>query len=933
MRKGFLFIALVLAATLSAQQVPELPIDSAVRVGVLPNGLTYYIRHNELPKQRCEFHIVQRVGAILEEDNQNGLAHFLEHMCFNGTEHFQGKGIINYFESIGVNFGGNINAYTSLDQTVYRLSEVPTYREGIIDSALLVMHDWSCAVSLLPEEIDAERGVIREEWRTGNDASRRLWARSQAVMFPNTKYAIRDVIGDTAVINNFSYDALRAYYKKWYGPDNQAIVVVGDIDVDQIENKIKQLWSDVPARANRGERPYEMIPNNKEPHVGILTDKEAQQTMVRIIFKHEPMPNEAKNTIIGYMKDICDNLLYQIAQERLQEEAMKTSTPFVGALMAYTDLVPTQDGFYCYAVAKDGQAKQAFDALLYQIEKLRRYGVTDDELERAKTALLNEYEQAYNERNATENIHYVHEYIGHYLDHSPIPGIATELEIVKMLLPNIQTAALNQMAAQYVTDENAIVVVQGPEKEGVEMPSEVYIREQMAKREQIDITAPAAKKVDNRLVKKAPKAAKIKSYTTNLELGTIEWVLSNGVKVVIRPTNFKQDEILMYAYSWGGKSLLKQNELVNAELAGDAVSFMGLGTFSMNDLQKALAGKTVGLDASINDNTESLEGNSSVKDLETLLQLTYLSFTAPRADAEAFATLQNILSNQIKNKEKDAQTIFGDSIKLMGSDHNARTVLWNQQTVGQLDMKQCLKIYKERFKNAADFTFIFVGNIDPDDENVQKMICTYLGGLKTNKQREQFVDNNIRAPKGIVKNYFQREMQTTTASNRIQYTSYDIPYSLSNAVNVKMIGRILDRRYMESIREREGGSYGVGTYATMQALPVSKAYLLMHFDTDPDKQARLMEIIHEEVQTILNNGPLADDVQKDKESLIKDFKENLEKNDWWLSALEQYYKLGINVVADYEAAVNEITQQSVQDALKQLVASGNMFEVVMLPKE
>jgi len=934
MRKGLLFLALAIAGMLSAQQMPQLPMDSAVRVGVLPNGLTYYIRHNELPKQRCEFHIAQRVGATLEEDYQNGLAHFLEHMCFNGTEHFQGKGIINYFESVGVNFGGNINAYTSLDQTVYRLSEVPTYRAGIIDSALLVLHDWSCAVSLLPEEIDAERGVIREEWRTGNTAARRMSKKENAILFPNTRYATRDVIGDTAVINNFSYDALRAYYKKWYGPDNQAIIVVGDINVDEIEQKIHALWDLVPARQNRGERPYEVVPDNKEPLVSILTDKEAQRTTVEIIIKHDPMPKEAKGTVIGFMKEnIFDDLLYRITQERLQEEMMRSETPIMGGVIVYTDLFPTKDALYAHVVAKDGKAQEAFMLLLTELEKLRRYGVTEDELERAKTALLNDYEQYYNERNATENINFVQHYIDNFLDNEPIPSIEMQLDLVKQILPSIQTEQLNQIMVQYITDENVLVSIQGPEKEGIEMPSEVAIREQLAHRDEIKIDAPEGKKIDANLVKKAPKAATIREYKTNLELGVIEWTLSNGVKVVIRPTEFKQDEILLSAFSWGGKSLLQQEELVNAELAGDAVQFMGLGTYSMNDLQKALAGKTVSASASVNDFSESIEGNSSVKDLETLLQLVYLGFTAPRKDAEAFATIKTLMLNQIKNKHTNPKAAFRDSIQLMGSDHNPRTILWNEQTVAQLNMKQCLDIYQQRFKNAADFTFILVGNIDPDDENTQKLICTYLGGLKTNKHREHFEDNHIRAPKGIVKNYFEKEMQTKTASNRIQYTSYTIPYTLSNALNVEIIGRILDRRYLESVREREGGSYGVGTYAHLQAVPVDKAILLMQFDTDPDKQERLMQIIHEEVQTILKDGPLADDVMKDKESMLKDYKENLEKNDWWVEALEQYYKFGTNLITDYQNAVNSITQETIQSALRQLVADGNMFEVVMLPKQ
>ncbi len=926
---------MMVATMLSAQQpnIQPLPIDSAVRVGHLENGLTYYIRHNELPKQRCEFHIAQRVGAILEEDNQNGLAHFLEHMCFNGTEHFQGKGIIEYFEKQGVNFGGDINAYTSLDKTVYRLSNVPTVREGIVDSALLVLHDWSCSVSLLPEEIDAERGVIREEWRTGRTAARRMYARGQAVMFPGTKYAIRDVIGDTAVINNFAYDALRAYYKKWYGPDNQALVIVGDIDVDQIEQKIKDLWANVPARANYGERPYEVIPENEEPHIGVLTDKEQQQSVLTLIFKHAPIPNEYKSTIIGFTYNIFHELAYRIMSERLQEKMMQPDAPFIGGIMAYTNLVPTQDAFYCRLVAKDGKVKDAFHLMLTEVEKMRRYGFTEDELERAKALLTNDYEQMYNERDKTENINYVKDYLSNYLEHEPIPGIATELEIIKMMLPSIQTAQLNEVAAGYVTDKNVIAMVQAPDKEGNDLPTEAEIKDALAHRTELEIEAPKASVVEKSLIKKMPKAGKIKKVSHNDVLGTTEWTLSNGVKVILRPTQLKQDEILMNAYSWGGLSVLKQDELLNAMLAGTAAEFMGLGQFSMNDLQKMLAGKTVGLNSSINKYTEDIEGNSSVKDFETLLQLTYLGFTAPRKDAEAFASLRKILESQMKNKATNPKAAFKDSVTTMIANHSPRAILLDETTVSEMDVDKCFNIYQKRFANPADFTFSFVGNIDPEDAAVQQLICTYLGGLKGNKKKEQCTDDGVRVPAGVAKNYFTREMETKTASNRIQYTSYDIPYTLENALTVELIGMILDRRYMESIREREGGSYGVGTYAHVAKEPIDKAVLLMQFDTDPAKQPRLMEIIHEEVNTIVNNGPLADDVQKDKEILLKSHKEDLEQNSWWLSAIVNFEKCGTNLVSDYENAVNAITGEKVQAMLKQLVASGNVFEVVMLPAE
>ena len=922
-----------MSLTAQEMQLPQLPIDSAVRVGRLDNGLTYYIRHNELPKQRCEFHIAQAVGAILEEDDQNGLAHFLEHMCFNGTEHFEGKGIINYFESVGVNFGGNINAYTSLDKTVYRLSEVPTYREGIIDSALLVMHDWSCAVSLLPEEIDAERGVIREEWRTGRTAARRMWKRGNELMFPGTQYAKRDVIGDTAVINNFSYDALRSYYKKWYGPDLQAIIVVGDIDVDAIEAKIKALWAEVPARANRGERPYYGIGDNVEPIVAIVTDPEAQSSDITIIYKHEPMPDALKNAVPAYVRYIMNNLIYSMLGERLQDITMKPDAPITGGIMTYTGLYPTRDGFYNAVGAKEGQEKEAFMLLVEQIEKMRRYGFTQDELERAKTEMLNNSEKSFNERNSRRNSSYVQEYIRNFLDKEPIPGTEWEHEFTKNFLPMITLEMINQLAASYVTEENVIVNIQAPEKKEVVLPTQEEILAALAGMKDLDIAAPVAQKVDDQLVKNRIKAGKIKKTKYIPELDATEWMLSNGVRVVIKQTNFKQDEIRMSAYSFGGESLIATEDLPSAELATDAVSFMGLGEFSATDLQKALSGKTAYVSSSILTNTETFSGSSSVKDFETMLQLLYLHMTAPRRDEAAYQTLMNMIDNELINRANNPKAVFSDSIQLMSSDHSPRTILLNKESLQKVSLDKIMEVYKARFSNASDFTFFFVGNIDAKAPEAQRLICTYLGGQKTKKsQKEHIVDQGVRAPKGRVLNYFSRKMETTTASNRIQYTSYDFQYTLANEQNMKIIGRILRTRYLESIREREGGSYGVGVYSYLAAYPVPKAAVFMQFDTDPNKQVRLMQIIHEEIQTIIDNGPLASDVQKEKESMLKDFEENLEKNGYWEDVLDNYYKMGINYVAEYRAAVENITAESIQATLRKLVESGNMFEVVMLPE-
>lgn len=927
-------VMLIAGMGMQAQQVITLPIDSAVRFGQLENGLTYYIRHNEKPAQRAEFHIAQAVGAILEEDDQNGLAHFLEHMCFNGTEHFEGKGIINYFESVGVNFGGDINAYTSLDQTVYRLSNVPTTREGIIDSALLVMHDWSCAVSLLPEEIDAERGVIREEWRTGATASRRMWKASNALMYPGSQYAKRDVIGDTAVINNFSYDALRAYYHKWYGPDLQAIVVVGDIDVDAIEAKIKALWANVPARQNRGERPLHSVDDNKEPILAIVQDAEAQYPILYAYCKHDALPLEYRASNVSFVMDIMDMLNRRMMSQRWQEICMKPDAPILQGMSSYDkEMVKEKAAFEGVVVAKEGQEKAAFQLLMSEIEKVRRYGFTDSELELVKADLLSSYEKQYNERNAQENIRYVNQYINHYLHQEEIPGIETEYQMIQEVLPAITVDMLNQRAASYWTDENVIINIQAPKKAEVILPTNEEILATLAGMSQLAIEAPKSQKIETTLVKKAPKIGKIKKTKYNEDLGTVEWTLKNGIKVILKHTDFKQDEILFSAYSEGGLSLIDDQDLPSAEMATDIIEYCGIGKFSATDLQKALSGKHVSLSPSISALTEDLDGSTTVKDLETLLQLAYLYFTEPREDEEAYASFMAMLEQYLKNKDKNPKQAFSDSIQLMASNHSPRTILMTEETLRKVDMRKAIEIYRERFANPADFTFFFVGNIDPADKATQKLICTWLGGLKTTKQSEHFTDRKVRAPQGVQKNYFAKDMQTKTASNRIQFSSYDIPYSRENAMTMNLIGRILDTRYLESIREREGGSYGVGVAGRLTRQPVAEAMLLMQFDTDPDKQEKLMQIIYDEVDTIIANGPLANDLSKEKESLMKDFQQSIEKNSTWINnILYNYYRYDENLLETYEKAVQAVDAEKIQKMLGRLRESGNVFEVVMFPK-
>ena len=921
------------AMMVSAQEAPEkLSMDPEVRYGKLDNGLTYYIRHNEQPKQRAEFHIAQAVGAILEEDHQNGLAHFLEHMAFNGTQHFPGKGIINYFESVGVNFGGNINAYTSIDETVYRLSDVPTYRSGIVDSALLVMHDWSCGLLLLDEEIDAERGVILEEWRTGRTASRRIWKEMNAKMYPGTQYAKRDVIGDTAVINNFAYQALRDYYHKWYGPDNQAIIVVGDINVDSIEAKIKALWADVPRRANYGERPIYTVNHNDKPLVAIVTDKEAEGSRVTMEYKFDQLPEAMQGTAQEYMLNLVRELACDMLNNRFSELSQDPKASFTGAGCQYGEAAKKMDAFYGVVIPKEGRETEAFNDLLFQLEKMHRYGFTNAELERVKSEKMNSMEKYFNERNTRRNITLARECIRHFEDGESMPGAQWEYDFVQAVLPLVSLETVNNVAKALI-HANPTIAISGPEKEGVNIPSEETILAAIAGQSDLAIEAPVEEVIDTELVKKAPHKGKIKSFRENEEIEATEWVLSNGIKVVFHPTDFKADEILMQAFSKGGLSQVKTEDLPSAEAATSLIEMSGIGRFSATQLEKALTGKTVSVSAEISENVERMHGSSSIKDLETMLQLTYLYFTSPRRDEKAYETFMGLLRNQLANRDKNPKIAFSDSVQMMSTNHSPRTILFNNEMLDRVSLDKALEVYKARFANPADFTFVFVGNINPKDPKVQELICLWLGGMKTKKcNSEEVIDHHITVTMGQQKNYFSRAMETTTASNRIQYTSYDIPFTMANDLNMEMIGRILSTRYLESIREREGGSYGVGTYGYVMGLPSPRAGLLMQFDTDPKKQERLMGIIHEEVQTIIANGPLANDLQKEKESMLKDFQEDLEKNTYWRQSLYMYYMYGHNNIRDYKAAVEAITAETVQETLRKLVSAGNMFEVVMFPE-
>ena len=927
-----MMLALVLMGstlTISAQQpqMPPLPTDPNVRIGKLDNGLTYYIRHNELPENRADFYIAQKVGSILEEDNQRGLAHFLEHMCFNGTTHFPGKGIINWLESIGVRSGQNLNAYTSVDETVYNISDVPVIRDGIIDSCLLILHDWANDLTLDPKEIDNERGVIHEEWRSGQGAMMRMYEKTFPIMYAGSKYGHRLPIGTIEVIDNFPHQALRDYYEKWYRPDQQGIIVVGDVDVDKVEAKIKEMFSPIEMPANPAPREYNPVPDNKEPIVTIAKDKEQPQTMIYIWHKHPATPNEAKVNMGYLLQNYLFSMVESMLNARLNELTQSAEPPFIAAGAEDTDflLAKTTKAFAGIAITKDDGIESGFAALLREMERARKFGFTESEYNRAKADYLRHLESAYNERNKVKNDAYVQEYVRHFIDNEPIPGIETEYALMNQIAPNIPLEAINSVLPQLIKDENIVINVFGPDKEGMSYPTEQQLLDVLKKVKAEELTAYVDKVSDEPLMKESPAAGKVVKEE-NGPFGSTVWTLSNGVRVVLKPTDFKADQIMMRAFSPGGTSLFGTKEPLQLKMLNEVAGVGGLGNFSNVDLEKVLAGKKASVSAFVNGLSEGLSGSCSPKDMETLMQLVYLSFTAPRMDQDAFTSFKNRAKANLANQEANPMTALTDSIQFALYGNHPLAMRVKADMIDNVDYKRIMDMYADRFKEAGDFTFLFVGNINL--EEAKPMIETYLGGLPTIKRTENFADVNMNFRKGEYKNVFNKELGTPMATV-IVVAHGNCDYSLKSDILMKCLSRTLDMVYLEEVREKEGGTYGVQTVGQLTRYPKDEALLQVVFNTDPTKREMLMGIIMGELQRVAKEGPKEEHLAKVKEAMVKQYAESVKENSYWLGVLNNYYWYNEDMDSKFVELVNSITEKDVQLFAKQLFDQGNLIEVCM----
>lgn len=919
-------------AVAQQMQFPPLPVDKNVRIGQLDNGLTYYIRHNKLPENRAEFYIAQKVGSILEEPQQRGLAHFLEHMAFNGTKNFpgddKGLGVIPWCETVGIKFGTNLNAYTSIDETVYNISNAPIDRTGVLDSCLLILHDWSNYILLKDDEIDKERGVIREEWRSRNSGMLRVYTDLLPTIYQGDKYADCMPIGSIDVINNFPYKDIRDYYHKWYRPDLQGIVIVGDIDVDTVEAKLKAVFADVQKPVNPAERTYYPVTDNKEPIVAIGTDKEVDDPSIEIYFKQDATPDSEKNNV-GYLaSQYMTSMISSMLNARLSELVQSANPPFTRASSYYSDffVAKTKEAFALSASSKADGIETALKTLLQETERARRFGFTESEYARARANYLQSLESAYNEREKTKHGSYVREYVQNFLNGEPIPGIEAEYAMMNQLAPNIPLQAMNMVMQQLVPDSNQVVIIASPAKEGLKYPTKEEVINLLKGMKDLDLQAYVDKVSDEPLMKEAPKGGKIISEKEGDIYGSTKLVLSNGVAVYVKKTDFKADEIRMKGTSLGGKSIFPDKDALNFAVMDNVIAVGGLGNFSQVDLTKVLAGKKVSVNAGLGATTENVFGTCSPKDFETMMQLTYLTFTAPRKDAEAFESFKNRMKAQLESAQANPLSSINDSLQKAMYNNHPRVVMMKPEMVDQIDYDRILEMYNDRFKDASDFTFYFVGNIDL--ETAKPLIAEYLGALPAINRKETFKDTKMDIRKGVYKNEYAKEQQTPTATIVFLYSG-KAPYTLKNDILLSFATQVLDMVYTEEVREKEGGTYGVNCYGDLQKYPKEQLMLQIVFQTDPAKKDKLAGIVVDELKKLAAEGPSDVHLQKVKEYMLKKYADNQKENGYWMNNLNDYFYYGMDMTEGYTDIVNSITAKDIQKFVSDLLKQGNEIEVTM----
>jgi len=943
MKRFFTFALTALVAFVSsmAQQSQPIPVDPAVRIGKLDNGLTYYIRHNAEPQGQANFYIAQKVGSILEEENQRGLAHFLEHMCFNGTKHFPGNGVIKYCESIGVKFGYNLNAYTSIDETVYNIDNVPVAATpSAIDSCLWILHDWADDLLLTDEDIDHERGVIHEEWRTRANAQIRQIEQLLPMMYPvgdeharpdgSNRYGHRMPIGLMEVVDNFPYKALRDYYEQWYRPDLQAIVVVGDVDVNAIEAKIKDIFGTIKKPANPTERYYVQIPDNEEPLICMVKDKEQPNAITYIFCKHDAYPEQMRGDVNYLVYKYALNAASRMINARLQELLQSANPPFISAEVEDGDFFISRmkQSFAGQVVSSESDFLNAATTLYREILRAVRSGFNDSEYERVKAQIIADAEAAYNSRDKKKSADYCKEYVDHFISNEPIPGIENDFAMTQQIASAINAEMVGKMLAQIVGSNNLVLAAMLPDKEGVMYPSKEAVTKALAAVAAEEIIPYEDAVSDEPLLSSLPTAGRI-TKSKIAQMGYKQYKLSNGATVYFRQTDFNANEVLMTAVSHGGSSLYSTSVSAEIKALNEVMNVGGVGKFSTTELRKVLAGRKVSITPKVRLFDEYISARATPKDFETMLQLNFLYFTALRSDREAFDSWLNRQRAALANLEKDPNSALRDSIQTSVYTDASFIMGLHPADLDQLDYNRIMQIARERFANAADFDFIITGAID--EETLLPLIEQYIASLPSNGKREKA---NLKATdfcQGQHDNVFQRRMEVPMVTN-VFFDNAKAKFTLKNKLAFDLALNALSVVLLEEIREKEGGTYSIGAYGDLgpNPAPRTEAYMQIPYQASPDKYEYLNQRVRDIVAQFVAEGPSAENIAKGKEYFLKNHIENLRENSYWANALETYLDTKVDITRDFEQTLQRITVNDARLAIEQLMKQNNHTEVIMV---
>lgn len=934
MRLAFVAIAgfACLPAVVRAQQMPPVPVDKEVRIGKLDNGLTYYIRHNEYPKNQVDFYIAQKVGSILEEDDQRGLAHFLEHMCFNGTRNFPGSSMIKWLESVGVKFGYNLNAYTSIDETVYRISSVPTERIGVQDSCLMILSDWADGLLLNGKDIDEERAVIHEEWRSQLPPNMRILEKLLPELYPDSRYGHRLPIGTMEVVDHFPHQALRDYYEKWYRPDLQGIVVVGDIDVDRIEGKIKELFSKIEKPVNPAERVYYPVADNEKPIVAFGSDKEQDKYVAQIMFKYDALPDSLKGTMADVTTAYLLDMAQMMLQIRLNELGQKADAPFAAASAFYGEFImaKTKQAFQFAMLPKGNSFDEGLKAVYREALRAKRGGFTATEYARCRTEYLSQLEKAYNNRNQQENKTLAESYVRNFIDKKPIPGIETEYQMMSMIVNQIPVEAVNQVFSQIVSDKNLVVLGMMPAREGESCPKDEDILTLLSQVEAENIAPYVDNVKDEPLVSELSAAGKVVKENMLSDFGAKEWILSNGAKVILKKTDFKADEINMMAVAKGGTSVYGNDKAADLMFMPAVLEQHGLGSFTNSELTKLMAGKQVSLKVSLDDYVRRLSGNTTPKDLKTYMEMIYMTFTGLTVTPDEFTAMQNLYKGVIQNQKQSPNFVFQKKVQeFLYTSPNKQ--VFGVSDIEKANREDILSIIREQLANAAEFTFVFSGNFD--ESELKALVEQYIATLPSVKGKKQELKHNpaVEIKSGNEEKEFSLKMEVPQGSAAV-IISGKMPYSFKNRLMASMSAQIISARLLSEVREKEGAVYSIYTQGSQDRLSEVSVVYQTIFQVKPEKKDRALEIIRSEFEKLAKETPV-EELDKVKEFMVKQITGDEQTNSYWCSMMAGNELLPSEVCVKAEQVIQSITPKEISGYVNEIMKQNNYRVLVMMPGE